>query len=153
MRVLTEAVITTLNKLTLRPDAARHWAFFLPVGNIFWDDEMPGQVDKSKFSADEWSMVHQLFLIRREIWHGAKLPAEQAELWESARSEAPNWALFHRLSLSDDDYDLLKQVEGEAEKAFEIMCAEADKVEIRDVGDGRQEFSLSFDLTKDRRRD
>jgi hypothetical protein len=32
------------------------------------------------------------------------------------------------------------------------MCAKADKVEVTDKGDGLQEFSLIFDLTKDKDR-
>jgi hypothetical protein len=60
--------------------------------------------------------------------------------------------LFQRLPLSNDDREFLKAVEAEAEKAFETMCAEADKVEITDKGDGSEEFRLTFDLTKDKDR-
>ena len=149
MSALTEALIAVLNRLTVRPDAARRWAFFFPVGNILWEDEMPDSRDKWGMSAIERKTVNRLFEIRRQIWHGAELSAEEAAFWEAARSEAPDWALFQRLSLSDDDREYLKQVEEEAEKAFEMMCAEADKVEVRDKGDGVEEFSLTFDLTKD----
>ncbi len=153
MSALTDAVVAILNRLTMRPDAARSWIFFFPVGNIFWQDEMPDPTDKAGISAIERNMVYRLFEIRRKIWHGADLFAEDAAFWEAARSEAPHWALFQRLSLSDDDREFLVQVEEQAEKAFEMMCAEADKVDVRDKGDGLQEFSLTFDLTKDRRRD
>jgi hypothetical protein len=152
MSALTDTVIAILNRLTMRPDAVRSWIFFFPVGNIFWNDEMPDYPDKASFSAIERKMVHRLFEIRRKIWHGADLSAEDAAFWEAARSEAPDWALFQRLSLSDDDREFLKQVEDEAEKAFEMMCAKADKVEVTDNGDGLQEFSLIFDLTKDKDR-
>jgi hypothetical protein len=150
MIALTDALVATLNRLTMRRDAARNWVFFFPVGNIFWEDEMPGYPDKASLSAVERDMVHRLFEIRRKLWHGADLSPEDAAFWESARAKAPAWALFHRLSLSDDDREFLKEVEEEAEKAFEMMCAKADKVEVRDKGDGLQEFSLIFDLTKDR---
>jgi hypothetical protein len=119
MSALTDTVIAILNRLTMRPDAVRSWIFFFPVGNIFWNDEMPDYPDKASFSAIERKMVHRLFEIRRKIWHGADLSAEDAAFWEAARSEAPDWALFQRLSLSDDDREFLKQVEDEAEKAFE----------------------------------
>jgi hypothetical protein len=152
MSALTDAVIAILNRLTMRPDAARSWIFFFPVGNILWQDEMPDPTDKAGISAIEWDMVHRLFEIRRKIWHGADLSAEDAAFWEAARSEAPDWALFQRLSPFDDDSRFLKEVEEEAEKAFEMMCAKADKVEVRDKGDGFQEFSLIFDLTKDKDR-
>jgi hypothetical protein len=150
MSPLTDTVVAILNRLTLRPDATRGWIVFFPVGNIFWQDEMPDPKDKARISAIEGQMVDRLFEIRRQIWHGANLSAEDAAFWDAARSEAPHWALFQRLSLSDDDRRYLKEVEEEAEKAFEIMCAEADKVEVTDKGDGLQEFRLTFDLTKDR---
>jgi hypothetical protein len=148
MRVLTDAVVAIVNRLSIRPDAARRWVIFFPVGNIFWEDELPGYPDKASLSAVERDMVHRLFEIRRRIWHEEELSAEDAAFWEAARSEAQDWALFQRLSLSDDDREFLRQVEEEAEKAFEMMCAKADKVDVRDKGDGLQEFSLIFDLTK-----
>src|SRR5271170_2235261 len=118
MSVLTDAVVDVLNRLTLRPDAERSWRFFIGDGKIYWQDEMPDHGVLSKFSADEWSMFNRLFEIRRKIWRGAELSSEDKAFWEAARSEAPDWALFQRLSLSDDDREDLKQVEEEAEKAF-----------------------------------
>jgi hypothetical protein len=150
MSVLTDAVADVLNRLTMRPDAARSWIIFFPDGSIFWEDEMPSDADRSKFSATERKMVDRLFEIRRRIWRGAELSPEDEAFWEAARSEAPDWALFQRLSLSDDDRKYLQQVEEEAEKEFQTMCARADKVEVRDKGDGTEEISLTFDLTKDR---
>jgi len=58
-------------------------------------------------------------------------------------------ASLQRLSLSEDDRKFLKQVEEEAEKATEMLPAEADEVEITNSGNGSQEVRLKFDLTKD----
>jgi len=150
MSALTDAVADVLNRLTLRPDAARSWVFFIGDGSIFWQDEMPSHEVKSKFSTAEHKMVDRLFEIRRKIWRGAELSSEDEAFWAAARSEAPDWALFQRLSLSDDDRKYLQEVEEEAEKEFQTMCARADKVEVRDKGDGVEEISLIFDLTKNR---
>jgi hypothetical protein len=150
MNVLTEAVADVLNRLTLRPDAARSWILFIGDGSIFWRDEMPDFATKRKFSTVEHKMVDRLFEIRRKIWSGAELSAEDEGFWEAARLEAPKWALYQRLSLSDDDREYIRQVEEEAEKAFEMLCAEADEVKVTDKGDGTEEISVRFDLTKDR---
>ena len=42
MSALTDAVIAILNRLTMRPDAARSWIFLFPVGNIFWQRRNAG---------------------------------------------------------------------------------------------------------------
>jgi hypothetical protein len=149
---LTKPVIILLNRLTMRPEARRRVYFPLPVGSIYWEDEMPSRQDKAGLSVAERKAVNRLFSLRREIWHGAELSPEDAAFWEAARAEAPAWALFQRLSLSDDDHEFLKQAEEEGEKAFEMLCAEADEVEITDKGEGCQKFSLIFDLTKDKDR-
>jgi len=152
MSALTDAVADVLNGLPMRPDAARSWILFVGDGSIFWEDEMPDFAVRSKFSTTESKTVDRLFEIRRKIWSGAELPPEDEAFWEAARSQAPDWALFQRLSLSDDDREFLQQVEKEAEKAFEMMCAEADEVKVSDKGDGVEEISLTFDLTRDKDR-
>jgi len=152
MSALTTGLVTVLNRLTVRPEARRGVYFHLPVASIFWDDEMPSYPDKARFSTIEREMLNRLFSLRRKVWHGEEFSDEDAAFWEDARAEAPAWALFQRLSLSDDDREFLKQAEEEGEKAMEMLCAEADKVEISDNGDGIQQISLSFDLTKDKKR-
>src|SRR5271163_2643245 len=150
MSALTDVVVGVLNRLTLRPDAARSPIFFIGGGSIFWRDEMPDFDTKRKFSTAEHKMVNRLFEIRREIWSGAELSPEDEAFWEAARSEAPKWALFQRLSLSEDDRECVKRAEEEGEKILEMMCAEADEVKVIEMSDGTQEFRLGFDLTKDR---
>jgi hypothetical protein len=78
--------------------------------------------------------------------------AEDAGFWEAARLEAPKWALFQRLSLSDDDREFLESVGKNVEKAFEMLCGEADEVTVSDKGDGTEEISVTFDLTKEKDR-
>ena len=147
MSALTDAVIALVNQLRMRPDATRRVSI-LPLGSIFWEDEWPEYAKFVALSDEEKESILRLYSLRRKIWDGAELPAEDALFWETAQAEAPDWALFHRLWLSDADREYRKKAEGECDKAFEMLCSEADECEVADKSHGLQEFRLKFDLTK-----
>ncbi|HXB72086.1 MAG TPA: hypothetical protein VNY05_27870 [Candidatus Acidoferrales bacterium] len=147
MRVLTEAIIARLRKLPARDDA-RRMVSVIPLGSIYWDDEMPDYLDLAKLSEDERNAMWRLFGIRFKIWDGEVLSTDDQAFWDAARKDVPTWALFHRLALSADDRDACKQAEGDIEKEFEAFFGDADQVELTDKGQGLKEFSATFDLTK-----
>jgi hypothetical protein len=105
------------------------------------------------FSCNLWASgdlytVLRLFFIRFKIWDDEPLSAQEMLLWEAARSDFGNWALFHRLVLSADDRDAREQVEQDVEKGLDEFFRDADQVEFEDRGNGLQKFSATFDLTK-----
>jgi hypothetical protein len=121
---------------------------WIPLGSIYWEDEMPDDRDLIRFSEEERNIILRLFSIRFKIWDDEPLSTEEVSLWEAARSDLGDWALFHRLVLSADDRDAREQAEREVEKGFEAFLGDADQVVLKDKGDGIQEFSATFDLTK-----
>jgi hypothetical protein len=147
MRILTDAIITILRGLTARPDA-RRMVSVIPLGSIYWEDEMPGYPHLAELSSDERNIIWRLFDIRLRVWDSEVLSADDQALWDAARADVPTWALFHRLALSADDREARRQAEGDLQKEFEAFFGDADRVELTDKGHGLQESSAAFDLTK-----
>jgi hypothetical protein len=148
-RMLSEATIALLNELHFRADAKR-MVSLIPLGSIYWEDEMPDLLDIAKLSDEERNMIWGLFGIRFKIWDDQQLAADDKSFWEAARSEVPDWPLFHRLALSLDDRKAREEAERDVEKEFEAFFGDADRVELSDKPHGVQEFSATFDLTKKR---
>ncbi len=147
MGTLSEATVAILGGLHFRAEA-RRMVSLIPLGSIYWEDEMPDYLSLMKLSEDEKNAVWRLFAIRFKIWDSERLSAEDESFWESARSDVPDWALFFRLTLSADDREARRQTEAEVEKEFESFFGDADHVEVTDKDHGIQEWSATFDLTK-----
>jgi hypothetical protein len=144
---MRESTIALLNSLRFRADAKRK-VCLIPLGSIYWEDEMPDLLDLVKLDADEQNAIWRLFGIRFKIWDGERLSADDAEFWEAARSEVSDWALFRRVTLSADDREARAKAESDVEREFAALFGSADQVELTDKGHGLQEFSATFDLTK-----
>jgi hypothetical protein len=147
MRVLTDAIIDLLRRLTVRADA-RRMVSLIPLGSIYWEHEMPDYLDLAKLSEDERNAIWRLFAIRFKVWDGELLSADDRVFWDTAHAEVPSWALFNRLVLTAEDRDARKKAEGDVEKEFEAFFGEADQIEVTDRGHGIQELSATFDLKK-----
>lgn len=148
MRVLTDAIIELLRGLPARADA-RRMVSLIPLGSIYWEDEMPDFLDLAKLSEHERNTIWRIFAIRFIVWDSEELSADDQAFWDAARADVPTWALFHRLVLTTDDRDARRNAERDIEKEFEALFGSADQVELTDKGHGLQEFSAKFDLTKD----
>jgi hypothetical protein len=147
--MLAEPLIALLNRMQFCTDAKR-LVSILPLGSIYWDDEMPNYRDLMKLSEDERFMMWRLFGIRLRVWDNEELAPEDKSLWDAGRSEAPDWALFRRTALSSVDRKAREEAEKDVEAQLEGFFQGADQVELRDRGGGVQEFSATFDLTKRR---
>jgi hypothetical protein len=120
----------------------------IPLGSIYWEDEMPDYSGLAKLSEDERNTIWQLFAIRFKIWDRETLSSDDQAFWDAAGADVPTWALFSRLVLSADDCDARSKAEAEVEKEFEAVFDDADTVALTDKGHGVQEFSATFDLIK-----
>jgi len=147
MKVLTDAVIALLKELPVRSEARRKICF-IPLGSSYWEDEMPEAAALAKLTEVEQNMVWRMFGIRFKIWDGEDLTEEDGAFWDAARAEVPTWALFVRLSLSDDDRKARRSAEADVENGLAIFFDHADSVELVDKEHGLQEWSATFDLTK-----
>ena len=75
---------------------------------------------------DDWSLISAMFGIRIQIWDGKTLSNQDLELWDAVKRQVPKWALFMRLSLSDEQRLARQEAERQVEQAFEPLHAEHD---------------------------
>ncbi len=145
--MLSEATCAVLNSLTYRADANR-WISLLPLGGIFWEDELPNTNQfLLRISDDQRRDIIRLFGIRVRLWKGDVLSDEDQQFWDRAHAVAPGWALFERLSVSPDELREQEETAKQADIVFEGLIGGADKVEINEQ-DGVQSFSATFNLYK-----
>jgi hypothetical protein len=126
MQALTDAIIAILRSLPVRP-GARIVTSLIPLGSIYWEDEMPDFQDERKLSLAERRAIYRLFAIRFKIWDDKTLSPDEQTFWDTARAEAPNWALFHRLALSVEEHHTRKQAEAYVAELGAYLKAEFEK--------------------------
>ena len=144
--MLSETTLGFLSTLTYRADAKRQ-VCWLPLGGIFWEDELPDIRHLTEIPEDDRNQIFRLFSIRLRLWKGESLPDAERQFWDMTYSQVPNWAFFRRQQISDDDQHAQEQAERGAEDALEALLADANQVSISEK-DGVQSFSATFDLTK-----
>lgn len=120
--MLTDKTVAVLAKLAYQPEA--EWEVnILPFGSIFWKDEMPAIADIFD-QPEDMSIIHQMFAIRLNVWDGEALNAQDTELWDGVRTQVPHWALFKRLTLSDEQKLAREQAERQVEQEFESLSTD-----------------------------
>jgi hypothetical protein len=122
--MLSENIIAVLAAMPYQPDA--EWEVnILPFGSVFWKDEMPAIRDLFD-RPEDMGIIHAMFGLRLKIWDGEILSPQDQELWDAVRRQVPQWALFKRLSLSDEQRLAREKAERQVEQAFESCGPEHD---------------------------
>jgi hypothetical protein len=146
--MLTERAVAYLQPLRFSNSAERKTCL-IPLGGIYWEDEFPDFREMMDLPEVDRSGIYRLLALRFKIWKGVELEGADREFWDAARAQVPEYALFSRLKLSDEDRAAQEAIEAELEEAFELLFANADEVTITEKG-GFQSYSATFDLTKER---
>jgi len=136
-----------LYELTYRPDAERRICW-IPLGGIYWQDELPDFWDFMKLPEEERKQILRLFAIRFQLWDNKTLSEEDDLFWNTAISQVPACPIFRRLELSTDDRKAQKDMEQNFEEELGSLLSDADEVTITDEGHGLQSFSPRFDLSQ-----
>ncbi len=147
--MLSETTLAHLSDLTYRSDAERR-VCLLPLGGIYWEDEMPALRQIMKIPEEDRNQMFRLFGIRVKLWKGEALPADDQLFWDTARLQTPSWALFQRQTISADDRHAQDEAERATTKGLGELFARADKVSISEK-DGLQRFTATLDLKKQQR--
>lgn len=146
--MLTERAVAYLQPLRFSNSAERKTCF-IPLGGIYWEDEFPDFRKMMDLPEEDRSGIYRLLALRFKIWKGKELVGEDREFWDAARIQVPEYALFRRLKLSEEDRAAQEAIETEMQEVFELLFADADEVTITEKG-GFQNVSATFDLTKER---
>jgi hypothetical protein len=120
----------------------------IPMGGIYWADEIPDFHALMDVPKSDRDLIFRLFSIRFKLWAGDVLSADDQSYWDTARRLVPEYPVFHRAEISDDDRAAQTDAERDAMDGFEALLGDADELTVNDDGS----FSATFDLTKDQPR-
>lgn len=124
--MLSEKAVTLLTALPYRPEAK--WAVnILPFGSVYWEDEMPLLADLLDKQQD-MSIIHGMFGVRLKLWDGQALDTQDQQLWDAVKCRVPQWALFHRLNLNDEQKHARQEAEDQVAREFESWSDDPDSI-------------------------
>lgn len=141
---MRDTTLACLSELTYRADA-KQGVCLVPLGSIYWDDEMP---QLHRIPAEDHDQVFLLFAIRSKVWDEVPLSADEKLLWDLALCKAPQWALFNRLALSPEEQEARENAERYCAQALDELFASADHITISKKAGGFQKVSATFRLDK-----
>jgi hypothetical protein len=119
-------MVAVLSALPYRPDA--EWGVnILPLGSVYWKDELPEMRDM--LDTQDMRTVLRMFGIRLQLWDNEVLSAEDRELWDAVQRQVPDWALFKRLSLSDEQRASRQQAEQQVQQEFDSLGADHNQAQ------------------------
>jgi hypothetical protein len=123
--MLSEKIVAVLAALPYQSDA--EWEVnILPFGSIFWKDEMPALVDLFD-RPDDMASIFAMFGMRLKIWDGVTLDAQEQQLWDAVQRQVPQWALFERLRLTDEQRLAREKAERQVEQEFESIGPDTNR--------------------------
>ena len=116
--MLSERMVAVLSALPYRSDA--EWGVnILPFGSVYWKDELPEMRDM--LDTQDMLTVFRMFGIRMQVWDNEVLSAEDRQLWDAVKRQVPDWALFKRLSLSDEQRTARERAEQQVQQEFDSL--------------------------------
>ena len=125
--MLSEKIVAVITAMPYQSDA--EWEVnILPFGSVYWKDEMPAIGDLFD-KPDDMAIIFKIFGMRIKLWDGEALNAEDQQLWDAVKDQVPNWALFKRLSLSEEQRLAREKAERQVEQEFESLGSDSDSAE------------------------
>jgi hypothetical protein len=131
--VLSSALVDYLSAMRYRLEAERLESI-LPLGGIYWADELDFASMKGLSDHDR-DTLFRVVALRMKIWDGEALDAEDQAFWDAAQCAVPGWALFRRLTLSDDDRRAHQHAFSQVVEFFEAMKSEGYEVDLNSKDD------------------
>jgi hypothetical protein len=142
--MLSEGARNYLRPLAFNPSAERQ-SCIIPMGGIYWSDEIPDFQALLDVPESDRNQVYRLFAIRFKLWAGEELSDADQFFWNAAQQAVPEYPVFHRIRISEEDRAAQAAVEQETIAGFETLFSGADEVMVNDDGS----FSATIDLARD----
>ena len=118
--MLSEKAAATIAALQYRPDA--EWQVnILPFGSIYWVDEMPLVAEVFDKPGD-MLVINSMFGFRIKLWDGEVLDVQEQQRWDAVKAQVPDWALFKRLTLSEQQKLARQEAERQLEQEFQSLA-------------------------------
>lgn len=118
--MLTDGALKFLKPLKHDPNAER-LVCMIPMGGIYWADEIPDFRALIEMPEVDRNSVYRLFSIRFRLWNGETLDADDRAYWESAAALVPDYPVFRRAHISGEDRAAQESAEKECLEGFEIL--------------------------------
>jgi len=115
------SAITVFMLSALQYDPSAGWGIsVVPFGSIFWHDEMP-DLEVLFWNRDDQSLIDSMFALRLKIWDGQALTTEEQRLWNSVKTQVPDWPLFKRLFLTNEQKQAREDAETEVRNIWTFV--------------------------------
>ena len=75
-------------------------------------------------------VIFAMFGIRLKVWDREVLNAQDQRLWDAVKSQVPDWALFHRLNLNEEQKQAREEAERQVELEFESLSDDSDNAPV-----------------------
>ena len=122
--MLSKKATATIAALPYQPDA--EWQVnILPFGSIYWLDEMPSIADMID-KPEDMLVINSMFGLRVKLWDGEPLNANEQQQWDAVKAQVPNWGLFKRLVLSEQQQLARQEAERQVEQEFQSLTDDAE---------------------------
>lgn len=118
----------------------------LPLGSIFWSDELPSLRFLAFNDAADRNAVMRLFAIRINYWNTGEMRPEDKSFWDAAQKQFPNWALFRRMHLTEAERLKHEKVQKQAEDFFDVIISASDEVTLSENENGVTSFSATINI-------
>lgn len=138
-----------LRSLRMDPNA-QIWTSYIPLGGIFWSDEMPDSKEFGQLPEADQYAIYRLFSIRFSLWHQRPLNSDDENYWRCCCEAFPDCPIMKRTALSPELYEAQTRVEAEIAEEMGWLFGGGDNVKIESPAPGVQTYSLTIDLTKDK---
>jgi hypothetical protein len=139
--MFTDKTKQIIQSLVFDPNA-KTVASLLPLGSIFWTDELPSM----RFPAfgEDMNLIMRLFAIRINFWESGKIADEAKPLWQVAQQTFPDWAFFRRLQLTAQHRQEHEDAQRQMENLFEELNTLGDDFVYSEGSDGFGSFSVTI---------
>jgi len=145
--MFSEDVVKKIKALAFDPQAER-LVSFLPLGSIFWVDELPKLRFHSFNEGTDRDLVLRLFSIRINYWNtGSMTPSDQA-LFANAQQKFPEWPFFRRLHLTAEERLAHEEAQRCSEKLWAELFADANEIAVTEK-EGFESFSLTYKVDEE----
>jgi hypothetical protein len=88
----------------------------LPLGSITWSDEIPEDDLSSFWIGPDRDHILKLYGIRMNYWDTGTMSEEDKAYWEEAKKQFPEWPIFQRMELNEEERQAHEAVEKEVEE-------------------------------------
>jgi len=121
----------------------------IPLGGIYWSDEIPDFQTLLRVPDDERQSIYRLFGIRFRLWAKDVLSSDDDIFWCYCEKAYPQCPILRRSTLGPEDQKAQDECVAETIEGFDALFSGAEKVEMAEGPHGSQNFSATFDLTKE----